>query len=131
MVGDLARERALITKAAAAPGRSPMGGLQALARWRVILRLAAMTAGLALLLATPLIASADPGDLGFQGPDGTGAGAAPSGSKPQAKLWFNDGIWWASMWDVGTSDFYIWKLDRSTETWSRTGTRLDDRQPHL
>ena len=51
----------------------------------------------------------------------------PSGSKPQAKLWFNDGIWWASMWDVGTSDFYIWKLDRSTETWSRTSTRLDDR----
>ena len=31
------------------------------------------------------------------------------------------------MWDVGTSDFYIWKLDRTTETWSRTNTRLNDR----
>ncbi|HET7167788.1 MAG TPA: hypothetical protein VFI69_01175, partial [Candidatus Limnocylindrales bacterium] len=127
MVGDLAHERALITAAAPAPGRSAGAKRASLGRWRVILRVAAMTAGLALLLATPLIASADPGDLGFQGPDGTGAGAAPSGSKPQAKLWFNDGTWWASMWDVGTSDFYIWKLDRSTETWSRTGTRLDDR----
>ena len=84
-----------------------------------------LAAGLFLL--GPLAARADPGDVGFQGPDGTGAGAAPTGSKPQAKLWFNDGFWWASMWDVGTSDFYIWKLDRSTETWSRTNTRLDDR----
>ncbi|MGH2474243.1 MAG: Ig-like domain-containing protein, partial [Candidatus Limnocylindrales bacterium] len=96
-------------------------------RWRVALRLLALTFGLGVLLAMPVVASADPGDLGFEGPDGNGSGAAPSGSKPQAKIWFNDGIWWASMWDVGTSDFYIWKLDRSTETWSRTATRLDDR----
>jgi hypothetical protein len=82
---------------------------------------------LALLIAVPAAASADPGDLGFEGPDGTGAGAAPSGSKPEAKLWFNDGIWWASLWDRPTGDFYIWRLDRATETWIRTGTRLDDR----
>ena len=31
------------------------------------------------------------------------------------------------MWDVGTSDFYIWKVNRATETWSRTNARLDDR----
>ena len=50
--------------------------------------------------------------------------AAPS---PKSKLWFNDGSWWASLWDTGTSDFYIWKLNQATETWSRTNTRLDDR----
>jgi hypothetical protein len=83
--------------------------------------------GLAFALALPAAVSADPGDVGFEGPSGAGAGAAPTGSKPQAKVWYNDGFWWASMWDVGTADFYIWKLDRTTETWSRTNTRLDDR----
>jgi hypothetical protein len=90
-------------------------------------RLITAAFAVAILLVVPATASADPGDLGFEGPDGTGAGPAPSGSKPQAKLWFNDGIWWASMWDRATADFYIWKLDRGTETWTRTGTRLDDR----
>ena len=96
---------------------------------RIVLasRIAAAWFALAVLLAAPAAVSADPGDLGFEGPDGTGAGAAPSGSKPEAKLWFNDGIWWASMWDQPTADFYIWKLDRGSETWVRTGTRLDDR----
>ena len=23
---------------------------------------------------------------------------APTGEKPQSKLWFNDGIWWGSIW---------------------------------
>jgi uncharacterized repeat protein (TIGR02059 family) len=78
-----------------------------------------------LALTLPAIASADPGDIGFEGP--AGPGGAPSGSKPESKLWFNDGRWWASMYDVATSDFYIWFLDQSTQTWTRTGTRLDDR----
>ncbi len=95
--------------------------------WRAIVRTVVIIFTLGLIFVLPSTASADPGDVGFQGPDGTGAGAAPSGSKPQAKLWFNDGIWWGSMWDVGTSDFYIWRLDRGTDTWSRTNTRLDDR----
>jgi hypothetical protein len=89
--------------------------------------IAGVGVALALLLALPAAVSADPGDLGFEGPDGNGAGAAPTGTKPEAKLWFNDGSWWASMWDVGTSDFYIWKLNRGSETWTRTGTPLDDR----
>ncbi|HEV8696733.1 MAG TPA: Ig-like domain-containing protein, partial [Candidatus Limnocylindrales bacterium] len=94
---------------------------------RALGRIAIVGFALAILLALPAMVSADPGDLGFEGPDGTGAGAAPTGSKPQAKLWFNDGSWWASMWDVGTSDFYIWKLNRGSETWVRTNTPLDDR----
>ena len=91
------------------------------------LRHAFVILAIGLFLALPSTTSADPGDVGYEGPLGTGAGAAPSGSKPQAKLWFNDGTWWASMWDVSTSDFYIWRLDRTSETWSRTNTRLDDR----
>ncbi len=88
-------------------------------------RIAAIVFGLGLALAVPAVASADPGDIGFQGP--AGPGGAPTGSKPESKLWFNDGRWWASMYDLATSDFYIWVLDQSTDTWSRTNTRLDDR----
>ncbi len=88
-------------------------------------RFAAIVFGLGLALAVPAVASADPGDIGFEGPPGPGG--APSGSKPESKLWFNDGRWWASMYDVATSDFYIWVLDQSTDTWSRTNTRLDER----
>ncbi|HEV8280948.1 MAG TPA: Ig-like domain-containing protein, partial [Candidatus Limnocylindrales bacterium] len=89
--------------------------------------MAAAGFALAFLVALPTAVSADPGDLGFEGPSGNGAGTAPTGAKPEAKLWFNDGSWWASMWDVGTSDFYIWKLNRASETWVRTNTPLDDR----
>ena len=88
-------------------------------------RIVAILFGLGLLLAVPAAASADPGDIGFEGP--AGPGGAPSGSKPESKLWFNDGRWWASMYDLATADFYIWVLDQSTDTWSRTNTRLDDR----
>ena len=94
---------------------------------RYLLRAATLIGLFLFALAIPTVVSADPGDVGFQGPSGTGAGASPTGSKPESKLWFNDGSWWASFWDTGTSDYYIWKLDRTTETWSRTGTRLDDR----
>jgi hypothetical protein len=85
---------------------------------------------LGLTLAFPaIVAAADPGDVGFDGPvAGTPSpGAAPSGSKPQSKLWFNDGSWWGDLWDTATGDFYIWRLDRTTHTWIRTATRLDDR----
>jgi uncharacterized repeat protein (TIGR02059 family) len=92
---------------------------------RIVRRIAAMTFAAGLVLAVPAVASADPGDVGFQGP--AGAGGAPSGSKPESKLWFNDGSWWGSLWDTTTNDFYIWKLNQATETWSRTNTRLDDR----
>lgn len=80
-----------------------------------------------LIGALPTVVVADPGDIGFAGPSGSGAGVEPSGSKPEAKVWFNDGIWWADMWDEASGDFYIWRLDRTTQTWNRTATRLDDR----
>ena len=82
---------------------------------------------LGLVLALPAAASADPGDVGFEGMNGTSAGAAPSGSKPESKLWHNDGFWWGSLYDSGTNDFYIWKLDLGTNAWTRTNTLLDGR----
>jgi len=67
------------------------------------------------------------GDIGWEGPSFSGASGSPSGSKPESKLWFNDGSWWADMWDTASGDFYVHKLNLSTGTWARTPTRLDDR----
>ena len=64
-------------------------------------------------------------DIGHE--DGTGVGIAVTGSKPESKLWFNDGKWWASMWSTSPAGFYIYRLDG--ETWVRTGTALDPRAP--
>jgi trimeric autotransporter adhesin len=92
--------------------------------------------GRALLLAALLVvlgfafapaAAAQTGDVGYQGPSSTGAGSAPSGSKPESKLWWNDGFWWASMWDTGSADFHIFRLDQGTQNWTDTGVALDDR----
>src|SRR5262245_6404693 len=49
---------------------------------------------------------------------------APTGEKPQSKLWFNDGRWWASMLH-SDSKFYIFYLDLNTQTWVKTNTPLD------
>jgi hypothetical protein len=67
--------------------------------------------GIGLALAVPAIVSADPGDIGFE--HHAGPGGAPTGSKPESKLWFNDGRWWASMYDGNGGDVYIWSLDRA------------------
>jgi trimeric autotransporter adhesin len=75
----------------------------------------------------PAAAKAAPGDIGYEGPSSTGAGTAPTGSKPESKLWWNDGFWWASMWDTASADFHIFKLDLGTQTWTDTGVALDDR----
>jgi trimeric autotransporter adhesin len=82
---------------------------------------------LGLAFAFPAAAGSAPGDVGFEGPPSNGSGSAPTGSKPESKLWWNDGFWWASMWDPASADFHIFKLDTGTQTWSDTGVALDDR----
>ncbi len=50
---------------------------------------------------------------------------APSGEKPQSKLWFNDGIWWGSIWSTSAKSFEIQRYDGQ-----RLGRyRHRDRQP--
>ncbi|MGH3029981.1 MAG: calcium-binding protein [Gaiellaceae bacterium] len=86
----------------------------------------------ALLLAVAVGALAPPVagaalDVGFEGPSTVGAGAAPSGSKPESKLWWNDGLWWGSLWHEASREFHIFRLDVATQTWVDTGVALDDR----
>jgi hypothetical protein len=54
------------------------------------------------------------------------AATAPTGEKPQSKLWHNDGRWWADM--VAPNGLhYIYYLDIPTQTWMQTTTTLDTR----
>jgi len=67
------------------------------------------------------------GSVGFRDQSLSGAGTAPTGSKPESKLWFNDGAWWAIMWAGSGKGFHIFKLDTATQRWSDTGVAIDDR----
>jgi PKD repeat protein len=79
---------------------------------------------LALFLAAATVAAAT--QIGFKDQSISGASDAPSGSKPESKLWFNDGIWWGDMWVTG-SGFHIFKLNAAGNAWSDTGTAIDSR----
>jgi trimeric autotransporter adhesin len=77
--------------------------------------------------ALPMAALAAPGDIGHEGPSFDGASGAATGSKPESKLWWNDGIWWGSLWDTDTLTFHIHRLDLATSSWVDTGIPLDNR----
>ena len=53
--------------------------------------------------------------------------SAPTGQKPQSKLWFNDGIWWGSLFSRSADAFNIYRFNWATQTWSDTGTVIDER----
>lgn len=75
----------------------------------------------------PTPAGAAPGDIGFAGPSTSGDGSAATGEKPESKLWWNDGFWWAVLFHTASQTHHIFRLDRSTQSWIDTGTVLDNR----
>jgi hypothetical protein len=109
-----------------APNRS----VAALARrTRTATLLVALLAALSLqVVAAPVAGAATPQmyqDQAFA------AGTSPTEDKPQSKLWFNDGFWWALMRTNtngadGNPDITIHKL-QSNHTWLNTGTVVDGR----
>ncbi len=72
-------------------------------------------------------AVATEGDIGYLGPAFNGVSNAPTSDKPQSKLWYTDGIWWADMFDTVSRTWHIFRLDRGAQTWVDTGVRIDDR----
>ncbi|MGH3117098.1 MAG: DUF7594 domain-containing protein, partial [Gaiellales bacterium] len=88
--------------------------------------------GLVALLAATALAAFAPStgaapDVGYRDFSfGTGA-SAPTAKDPQSKLWFNDGIWWASLYHTGSGSYHIYKLNWATQTWTDTGTSIDER----
>jgi len=78
----------------------------------------------AVAAALPAAASADVGtrDHSFSGT------SAPLGTKrAESALWFNDGTWWANMWDASSQDFHIWRLNTVTDAWIDTKVTVDTR----
>ncbi|MGW5668410.1 hypothetical protein [Micromonospora sp. NPDC003776] len=75
--------------------------------------------------ATP--ARAATGDIGYVGPSTSGDGSAATGEKPESKLWWNDGAWWAVLFHTSSQTHHIFRLDRSTEQWVDTGIVVDNR----
>lgn len=57
-----------------------------------------------------------------------GAGRTPTESKPESKLWWNDGFWWGSLWNPTANQYHIYRLNWATQTWADTGTAIDDRR---
>ena len=101
---------------------------------------AALLAGLALIgfiviragAATPLSVA---GYLGFSyaPPDALNPEVDPvaddvTGTKPESKLWWNDGFWWASMYNRTADAYHIYRLNWGTQDWEDTGVTLDTRR---
>ena len=85
-------------------------------------RLSLAPALLALCLALP--ASSLAAAAGTAGPAFSGA-SAPTGQKPQSKLWFNGGSWWAVLYNAGATRFEIYR--DADGDWTPTGTVVDTR----
>lgn len=77
-------------------------------------------------------AGIDVGYSDFTYPSGVGSSVVGiTAEKPESKLWWNDGSWWASMWSTGGNAYHIYQLDWVTQTWLDTGVALDDRKPTM
>ena len=65
-------------------------------------------------------------NYGYQSISYSGVTNPPTADKPQSKMWWNDGSWWADMWTTGTG-WQIYRLDRASKTWVSTGVTNDNR----
>jgi PKD repeat protein len=85
----------------------------------------AALAAIGLLLCGSTAARAQ--NAGWGGPSFDSAESFPTGSKPESKLWWNDGIWWGCLWSEEAQSFTIHRLLARTETWLDTGIAVDSR----
>ena len=80
-----------------------------------------------LLVGTPTVAAESFGDVGYEDASFSPAAGNITGEKPESKLWWNDGSWWASMIAPADEAHHIFRLDGSSQTWTDTGVQLDPR----
>jgi hypothetical protein len=85
-----------------------------------------------VLLGSLVAANAAQAAVGIQDPSYAGLNqpTAPSGEKPQSKLWFNDGSWWGAIWSTSTKAFDIQRFDDVTG-WVDTRVVIDARDKSL
>jgi PKD repeat protein len=96
-------------------------------RHRLRLPAALLAVIVLLVVAHAMPAGADQGDIGYQDWEYTGTSSPLGTKRAESALWWNDGYWWANMWDPGTADFHIFRLDQATQAWQDTGVPLDRR----
>lgn len=72
-------------------------------------------------------AAAQAADVGIKDFFFTHVPMAPTGQKPQSKLWFNDGLWWGVLYNRFSGFFEIYYLEWGSQTWFSTGTSVDFR----
>lgn len=93
-----------------------------------VLYACAIVCGLFAALLVPGVVRAD---IGIPGPGyTTGTSGPPTTSKPESKLWFNDGFWWAVMAKrvaTGNNDYHIFRLSLRPQRWVDTGVPVDGR----
>ena len=91
--------------------------------------MALVVAGLFASFVAPFVPVANvraAADVGYA--DGSYSGAStPTGREPQSKLWYNDGIWWGSIFNSSSRDFDIHRLNWATQAWTDTGVLIDER----
>lgn len=93
------------------------------------MRRPALLLGLLALLGLSLLGSASSAsaDVGYQDQAFTGTGTPTGIKRAESVLWWNDGSWWANMWDAGSRQFHIFRLDAGTQKWIDTGVPIDTR----
>src|SRR5829696_6550392 len=101
------------------------------ARGKSILIAVVLSLGWAVLGSPVPPAVGTVGDVGYAGQSFSGVANPPTSDKPQSKLWYNDGRWWATMFHSASSTWHIFRLDRQAEKWIDTGVRVDDRRQTL
>lgn len=95
--------------------------------WR---RHSALSLCLALiLLGTVTYPSAAAADFGFRDFSYGSGVTAPTGEKPQSKLWHTSGgQWWGALWSTAKASFTIQRFDKATNVWTDTGVKIDNRR---
>ena len=94
-------------------------------RWLVVIVAIAALAGADLR--APQSASAAVGvPVTYQDHFYSTAVTKPNADKPQSKLWYHDGAWWASMVEAGGSRVTVHEL-LADHTWRNTGALIDSR----
>ncbi|MDQ4035945.1 MAG: S-layer homology domain-containing protein [Chloroflexota bacterium] len=90
--------------------------------------LAAMAAMLLAALAPINSTQAAPVTAGFKDHSYGPGVNAPTEDKPQSKVWFMDGSWWAGMFVGGEdTEYRIHRYNASTHVWADTGVVVDGR----
>ena len=97
-----------------------------------LLALGTMLAGLlAGSLVAPTGARSAAVEVGYRDFSYSTSITAPTGQKPESKLWYADGTWWGALWNNTVRRMEIHRFNQATQAtnaWTPTGTIIDGRR---